>query len=1563
MTSTHNTHTPSDSRLSQTCLGVSVKESTGTLQGTMIQDFNLGGSLLCQNTTFAICQTSPTPFLDSFVHDTFGPFLKPFTKHLSSSYSFSGHYPGLNQHHFWSPFSSEVDYPPNPPLSYSYATSSTPIMFTGCTFTKMTSDPDSMDEQPGGAAIRKVCQSPLTITRCAFTECNATTGSGGAVLCLTENTTLSLPTTIVDSNFTKCSAFEDGGGVCLKVSSSDSITSCCFVGCVSVYGYGAAADTRTCDVTSSVFDSNTAAWAQILIIEFGGILKFCHFSANSIDGSSYRPDCNLFDNPDHRFLYFGNVWSSDSWDDSSDVLFVMNGGSDGPCSFAQPCSTLSAAVGKVGEETQREIRIGSGSFGTATVTTACYLKLYQYCAESVKNQKEEKVSFSFEVDSESAVYLTLDSLSLSPIQGHPLVTVSHAATSFLGQSLRLVNLTGISHPLFVFSGSGEGSFHHTLFEDITGSSAPLLSITGVDATSSIQYGIFSRLSSTNCIISVTDGSFTVFSTIFRSLTRTEGDGAAVIDAFSATHLDLMASISHCRSVTGLTGAIFLQNTPFEAIQDSTIRFFENSGMNDDVAHDIHVADDTISEPPQTFDGFSSLNEHVSIVDKTGAKRTITPVSSISVVPENDLSKELQNLENFITTSEFEKIDFSHLLSQTDQFEITFFRTKDRELSMCPLVLQSTQSVSFRYPDVPQFTTLIRKIHSTPLIHHQGSNEFQIEKFRFLLTSPSTAPMFIIESESTAVFQSSIFTSDGTVSQHPMFQTSGTLSLFDCVISSLSFDGTSCVVATGGSFTMQTEDPQTLTSAVTDISTTSNGAFLNAHATELDLSELIFVNCRASNGGALFISDPPKLVIKVDMFNCKASLQGGGFFFENTLTTDETAELQISTMTNCVAEFGGGFFLNNTGARRISLGSIDGPTILGETYGFPCFFGCFATKGGGGFIDGIGGDKLIDFAFQTFSNDRPTEGTDLYFSKSYAESFSDSGYGPDWTFGDFIKETFGSGPVSFSGHSLTDPTKYKHIEVEDHPEYGLNLQYPQLQINKHTKLEEPLCTCFHLPFCSSISQYLPFIHPKTETGEFIPAPIILLFNFYFLETSRVVNQSIKLMGDLEVEMNEDECLTIQRPTILDETESEFVEAGEDGTIEIHGLIFQWELDLTLIRTVHSTAKGIVSNSIIKLNYIQTRPLLICENGIVSVSGTKFTTSDTSLVFSTPFISTSSASKLSNSVLTRRIELNGVLFKDLTLDQSAEAVVVLKSASSIALSNVSFDNVVNESNTDMTHFLIQGHNLDQRIQRVPDNFFPPRGDPSTDSLFISLDLSKDPTSPFHSTTLLVYLSEYRHSTINVHENGSDTWGCGDETFPCRSLDEADGHLNSGNPSLITIHNSAQLFGKLDMTQDKTEITSKGAQSIVLVSSQGSLINHKTGSVSHALTLNLLAFVLSTGRSTPVLKSTSGSLTITSCVFSSTSPIESSLLEVTGGSADLSKVTLTPLLSTATLLTFSGFSSVHLGNVLPHSALAQHESVDVLRVGGLTPRKKQSNESNYVMRVSLVQEMVSSDQCVDS
>ncbi|KAK2944622.1 hypothetical protein BLNAU_20481 [Blattamonas nauphoetae] len=116
-----------------TCLGVSVKKSTGSLQGTMIELFNLDGS-----------------------------------------------YGKGDIFHFWSlrPGGTTVGL-----TAYNCSTIPTQILFTSCSFTEMM---DSEERLPphvnGGGVIRHMCLSALTITGCTFSQCNTTLGSGGTIL-------------------------------------------------------------------------------------------------------------------------------------------------------------------------------------------------------------------------------------------------------------------------------------------------------------------------------------------------------------------------------------------------------------------------------------------------------------------------------------------------------------------------------------------------------------------------------------------------------------------------------------------------------------------------------------------------------------------------------------------------------------------------------------------------------------------------------------------------------------------------------------------------------------------------------------------------------------------------------------------------------------------------------------------------------------------------------------------------------------------------------------------------------------------------------------------------------------------------------------------------------------------------------------------------------------------------------------------------------------------------------------------------------------------------------------
>ncbi|KAK2945759.1 hypothetical protein BLNAU_19315 [Blattamonas nauphoetae] len=157
-------------RLTQKVIGCSILGSTNHFCGTAIRDMNMGGNVLCSNSSFAHCSSASN---------------KDFTKGGRFEYG-----------------------------SIDAAT----LTFTSCTFRHMTTTSSSGDDNVGGAAIALVkTQANVTISLCAFHNCTATgpSADGGAV-CFRgagENLTPASTITIKQSSFTNCTTGDSGGAL------------------------------------------------------------------------------------------------------------------------------------------------------------------------------------------------------------------------------------------------------------------------------------------------------------------------------------------------------------------------------------------------------------------------------------------------------------------------------------------------------------------------------------------------------------------------------------------------------------------------------------------------------------------------------------------------------------------------------------------------------------------------------------------------------------------------------------------------------------------------------------------------------------------------------------------------------------------------------------------------------------------------------------------------------------------------------------------------------------------------------------------------------------------------------------------------------------------------------------------------------------------------------------------------------------------------------------------------------------------------------------------------------
>ncbi|KAK2951386.1 hypothetical protein BLNAU_13666 [Blattamonas nauphoetae] len=1382
MTSTHNTHTPSDSRLSQTCLGVSVKESTGALQGTMIQDFNLGGSLLCQNTTFAICQTSPSHYQDDFIAKVFKSFFEKEIYTVTTDYIFGGSYGPEDIFHFWSlrPGATTDNLTP-----YNYSTVSTPISFTSCSFTEMM---DSEERLPphasGGGAIRHMCLSPLTISSCTFSQCNTTVGAGGAILSHVAGSDIPNLVTITSSSFTFCSALYSGGAVAFVENGVCLISKSQFTECDCDLSGGGAC-TYACTVTDSVFESNTAQQNSggLNVEGNDATIRFSRFSGNS--AAFGHNDTNLMEAHSVSWAVFGCRWSADGSQESQSVLFVAGSNADGDCSNESPCASLSKAINTINAAETRVLRMSSGSFGSAEI----------------------------------------DDSPKHPRQAHQWLS--------------------------------------------------------------------------SCMISVNEVDTTVHNSYFKNIKRTSGVGAAALDIKTQLPFTLRATFVRCSSLEGKAGALFFDTTdptdPTVLASDGTF-FFDNHGQYDTSAHDVFVNSQMIGTPPFSY-GMGSLSRAPSILDNDGRSHNLNCPTVLAVFDDNFNEMRKKELESYpLSLSDVESIDFSDVLLKQASVTIMFNTHPQQSIAIKPVDLPSNAEFHIGAETPSQFTTIAQSGANSAAWFSCGldSRLALVSLTIFISSSRTTAP-FVLQASSSLTLSTCIVLSDGGQSTTPFFCSEGELAFESTILSDLTFNDCSCIIATGGVIRLSGQQGQ-VAACFSNVTSNGNGSVLNACDTMIQIAQIPFFNCHAANGGALYLHNCDLNTIASPFFDCSATQRGGAVYVSDD--RDENGQLQVDPIcfVRCSADYGGAFFLLNTGSRTIGIGGYPTPfMVIQREFAFPLFFDCTArVKGPGGYLDGTVKDDQITLTMFYSSNSALSEGSDFFITRSLYDSLQD----PTTVFSNMKGSCW-----SLSGRS-EKPGLNKHVAVEDHPEASFNFEIPVFAVSLYEGQRSYSCANAAYTDCTAISDYLEFIHTRTDDDALYQVPIYLQKSCYFVEMGSIIKQSVLLLKYedqyqepfTEVEFPEGEFST--------STDTVFFSVEEQGAFEMRDLILVWNNKHSLCQSAHPTALAKITECTFKMNITLEIPLIICQAGSLSIDHSTFTSESTPIPITSPIISSGMSSLTSNSETGGgKLTLSELTFENLVFGGSV-GTIELDNMESVSLTQLTFTNVMKDGvSENATRIVVTGSELHKHIVPTSNNGFTRNDD---EDLYKTLDRSVQPGSVYSTATLLIYLCVYRNETIFVGTDGRDINGCGDDKYVCHSLDIADTHLLSAAPSTISILDTAELTSALDLTMDQTKITPKGAQSTITVSSEGSLINHKTGSVSHELVLEKLKFSITSGRSSALLQSTSGSLIVSKCVFSSTSPLDSKLLQVTGGSVELTGLDLISLTFSSTLFDIIGNGS---------------------------------------------------------
>ncbi|KAK2951793.1 hypothetical protein BLNAU_13286 [Blattamonas nauphoetae] len=261
LTSTQTGHHHTPKRLSQQSHGLTITETVGALQGTVLQDHNFGGSHLCANTSFSACQTSSRSFSDFTSSPGLSRFFSEADKQRLPSYDFVG------------PLSARYSFTPP-------ATLLTPITFTDCIFTDLVDETENA-YYAGEGAIQFSVSTPFLVKGCVFTNCETTKGDGGAIH-VVDGFHYQGHFRIESSTFKNCSSLSgNGGGVCSMAGVDLELKSCSFESCSALTGNGGALSAGKCAVFFSTFKSNKASTNGAIASSPPFPVHFCHFEGNT----------------------------------------------------------------------------------------------------------------------------------------------------------------------------------------------------------------------------------------------------------------------------------------------------------------------------------------------------------------------------------------------------------------------------------------------------------------------------------------------------------------------------------------------------------------------------------------------------------------------------------------------------------------------------------------------------------------------------------------------------------------------------------------------------------------------------------------------------------------------------------------------------------------------------------------------------------------------------------------------------------------------------------------------------------------------------------------------------------------------------------------------------------------------------------------------------------------------------------------------------------------------------------------------------------------------------------
>ncbi|KAK2954536.1 hypothetical protein BLNAU_10556 [Blattamonas nauphoetae] len=1051
--------------------------------------------------------------------------------------------------------------------------------------------------------------------------------------------------------------------------------------------------------------------------------------------------------------------------------WVEISGSGEACAQTTPCSALSDAV-TTSKATNgfNLIHVDSGVFTLAEPTLTISVE-FQGLGWDVNSTTFSQIETAgMKVSGSGNVSLT--SLSLHPSSpSATLVSLDSSTAKIHVSNVWVEQIVDHTVPLFSFS-AGSATFEVSVLNTISLTQTAAISLSGT-------------------------ATFNVRRCWFMEISRKSGNGGSVIDSSTSGLVSIVDSDFGRCSSSGRAGCCDFTSSGSSSNVDLTNTFFSHN-----LASKSTDALLTSFGNDLAFSGFSSNNMNLGTVRSistqphclTDASSSSFDAISLTFYP-SAVDFPIGSRFTRGTPSSFFKT-FNNLMetlsATNDILSLWFFTAQSGPLTAFSLL---NQQFGFRNAI---FTLDLKTNEEITL---KGNSFFRVWSGSFTVPFSIQQCPFVVQDSSQLVFQVTtiIFTS-GQHTNSFIRNSGGSITISDVTITKtgLDFGSHSFIESTSGTVTFYTMHFYWMTS-------TSNGAVLNAKGTRLTSTLSCFEKCSARNGGALAI----------EVTNSAYS----------TIHHEATSTF-ATTFSDCRAIGADGTLENPTGKGGAIF--VNGSTTLSN----PLKFSTTSSNDA------------------RFENNYAGEGNDVYVTSSV---FSGKTLAQILSFGG------GSHSINFrvvvEGLGISENEKDEiQNKLLPSPKVSVNGTEPDMY-GKPSGKDDAACK-WTSSFCATLGYGIQFLTQKRLDGSAIPQTIQFVHNLTYTEKSVVISdQDVTVTG------------TSARFPAQAKVVRSLVEI--DGTKTVGSFLFQIKtgskLKVTNLDINSKAGCGVfellgdgealeLSNIAVisKEDVTHSCSLIKTASGPVVISNSVFNTTRGSTkptIFTTPIIAISAGSKTLSLVSTSFSKLQA----------TTSPLLDLLTEGTITFNAVSFTDS-SRSGSNGTLVLVRSPNLSQTVSpRLWPNF----NTASTPLLqFLAQDTSLQSDNPFFESSLLFYLllpsSEVHAGLANGDQSAHPN--CGSARLQCSSLDSAFRSATARQISTVFVDGAITFEDAMSVSGRFTMKSSSSNVQTVTQSSDGWI---EVDGAAASLDLNSLSFVLSsTSEALCLFSVPQGTLSLTSC-----------------------------------------------------------------------------------------------------